>query len=73
MPVYPPHVQLWPAAFDAQTGVEQLWVSVNGAEFVPYIAQLKGFVTDKKYIIALKATDKLGNISVKEFSFYCEK
>jgi len=73
LPVYPPHVQLWPAAFDAQTGVEQLWVSVNGAEFVPYIAQLKGFVTDKKYIIALKATDKLGNISVKEFSFYCEK
>ncbi len=67
---YPDHVVLFLSAIDKSSGFNQLYYSINDTRMKPYNDQIRYFKTNKKHKITIKATDKLGNSSSKEVSFF---
>lgn len=71
--LYPSYSIVYLAATDDYIGNDYLTYSINGGLETPYKGGKKGFEKNKKYIITVKAVDKLGNVSIEEISFKTDK
>jgi hypothetical protein len=70
--IFPAHVSVFLYGTDAVVGFDNLFYSLNGTPEKAYSGPIKGFQKGKMYKIKLRAVDKLGNQSVKEFEFFTE-
>jgi len=68
--VYPSHTALFLSATDLDVGYSKMYYSINGTESKLYTNVISGFKKNYKYTIAVKAYDRLNNITEKEVSFY---
>jgi hypothetical protein len=71
--VFSKHVSLFVAATDAHTGTDKVFYSLNGGPELPYLQTLQAFAPGKLHRLRVRATDKLGNQTVKEMMFQLEK
>ncbi|MEA3495949.1 MAG: hypothetical protein U9R42_07935 [Bacteroidota bacterium] len=76
--VYPNYTRLFVGATDVHVGTEKIQHSINGGSWKLYssprtldMSEVKHFLkTKKKYVVKIKAKDKLGNESEKTIEFY---
>ncbi len=72
LPVYAAGTKLSIEAADDEVTVEDLFISLNGKSFVPYIKEITLTVKGQNNFV-LKAIDELGNESITEkFEFYID-
>lgn len=65
--VYPDHLQVFLSATDDLAGLNKIYYKIDNGAFRAYAAPLTSFKGGRDYKVSIKAEDKLGNISEKEF------
>ncbi len=68
--IYPQHVKLFLSATDEKTGADQIFYSINEQPEQLYNEPVTGFEARHVNNISIRATDMLGNETVREISFY---
>jgi hypothetical protein len=70
--VYSAHVGVFLSGTDKLVGVDKIYYSINNGPEKPYAGIISGFQKGNTYSFKVKAIDKLGNTSFKEFEFATE-
>jgi hypothetical protein len=70
--VYSSHVGVFLSGTDRLVGVDKIYYSINGGAEKLYVGVITGFQKGKTYSFKVRAIDKLGNTSTKEFDFATE-
>jgi len=68
--VYPDHVALFLSATDKYVGYDKMYYSVNGGPEKLYAGTIFDFLPKTEYKVKVRALDKLGNESTKDFEFF---
>lgn len=65
--VYPSHLQVFLSATDDLAGLRKIQYKIDNGAFREYSSPLNSFLGGRDYKVFIKAEDKLGNVSEKEF------
>ncbi|TAE76315.1 MAG: hypothetical protein EAZ85_00135 [Bacteroidetes bacterium] len=66
---YPSFISIFLAATDMGAGYEEIRYSINEQPEQPYLGIIRNFQKNKNYRLVLRAIDKLGNVTKREFNF----
>jgi hypothetical protein len=66
---YPPFTMLFLSSVDKKVGLDKIMYSINGEKEKVYEGTLSNFKPIGKYLLKIKAFDKLGNESDEDIQF----
>jgi hypothetical protein len=66
---YPAHLVLFLSAVDKHAGYEKMFYSLNGGAEKLYTGLISGFKSGQKYVVKVRAQDKVGNETKTSFAF----
>jgi hypothetical protein len=70
--VYPDYVLAYLSATDQTTGTTEIYYSINGQPEKKFSTYVGNFPKSQKVNLKMRAVDKLGNISTKEYEFHIQ-